>query len=56
MRNREGKEILSCVMTDDTREHGNCGTCRYCRNWQNTRSIKEGEPGYCDHGEKWGEA
>lgn len=44
MLNKEGRVILSCVMTDDTRKYGCCATCGYCRG-------KEGEPGYCEHGE-----
>ena len=30
---------------------GNCASCGHCRNWTNTASIREGEPGYCEHGE-----
>lgn len=55
MLNREGKVIVSCTMTVDTLKYGNCATCAYCRDWTNTRSIKEGEPGYCDHGERFAE-
>ncbi len=51
MLNKEGKVILSCAMTDDTRKYGCCASCGYCRDWTNTASIKEGEPGYCEHGE-----
>lgn len=51
MLSKDGKVILSCVMTDDTRGYGNCASCGHCRDWTNTASIKEGEPGYCEHGE-----
>lgn len=46
--NREGKEIISCSMTKDTRKYGPCATCYHDRDWRNCRDIHEGEPGYCD--------
>lgn len=55
MYSKDGKVIVSCVMTDDTEMYGNCATCRYAREWYNTRSIKEGEPGYCEHGDRFRE-
>ena len=51
MLSKDGKVILSCAMTDDTRKYGCCASCGYCRDWTNTADIKEGEPGYCEHGE-----
>ncbi len=56
MLNKEGKVILSCVMTDNTRRFGNCASCGHCRDWTNTASIKEGEPGYCEHGEAFADS
>ena len=48
MRTKEGKTIVSCCMTDDTERFGPCATCLHYRSLVNTRSLKEGDPSYCD--------
>ena len=55
MLSKDGRDIVSCAMTDNTEKYGSCASCRYCRDWTNTRSIKEGEPGYCEHGDRFRE-
>lgn len=45
---KDGKEIISCSMTDDTRRYGPCATCLHNRNWVNCSDIREGDPSYCD--------
>ena len=53
MKNKNGEVIISCCMTDDAVNRGNCATCMHLRGWWNTNSLHEphvGEPDpfYCD--------
>ena len=52
MKNINGEYIVSCCMTDDAINHGNCATCMHHRGWWNTSGLHEphaGEPdnSYC---------
>lgn len=47
MLNIEGKVIVSCCRTNDTRKYGPCATCMYARDWTNTPFLKEDDAGYC---------
>lgn len=51
MLDKNGRIITSCIMTHDTQKSGNCASCMYYHHWRNTRSLKEGDPGYCNKGE-----
>lgn len=48
MKTKEGKHIISCVMTDDVRRDGPCASCRYLRNWVNHEDLHEGDESFCD--------
>ena len=53
MKNREGNVVISCCMTDDPVNRGNCATCMHHRGWWNTSWLHEphaGEPDndFCD--------
>ena len=52
MKTKDGKLIISCVMSNDTRKNGPCATCRHRRTWLNSSDIREGEPDYCDAWDK----
>ena len=46
MKTKEGKYIVSCVMTDDVRRDGPCASCGYLRNWVNCESLHEGDESF----------
>lgn len=48
MKTKEGKYIVSCVMTDDVRRDGPCASCMHLRNWVNCESLHEGDESFCD--------
>lgn len=41
MKNREGNVVISCCMTDDSVNRGNCATCMHHRGWWNTSWLHE---------------
>ena len=48
MKTKEGKYIISCVMTDNVRRDGPCASCMHFRNWVNCESLHEGDESFCD--------
>lgn len=46
MKNINGKTIVSCCMTDDTINHGNCATCMYT-SWLHEPHAGEPDNDFC---------
>lgn len=53
MRNKDGKIIVACVMSNETLKNGPCATCCHRRTWLNSKDIREDEPDYCERGVKY---
>ena len=48
MKTKEGRIVVTCIMSDDARKSGPCASCRCRRTWLNCDSLKEGDPDFCD--------